>query len=428
MKSVCLISPDHISYNPRLVKEADALSAAGFHVRVVAMNHTEAHHRLDEEIMKNRSWEWETVCARRDTAAGKLLWLKAGLRCKIISLLGLDRKTTWGLLRLYSKYHPELTRRVSSKRADLFKAHLLRALPAAVMAARRWNTKVGFDAEDFHRGEFQATSKPTGSISQTKLVEERFIPLCHHLTAASHGIAEAYAASLNIPVPPVVLNTFPFADRLGNASVECLRQERGGFRISLYWFSAIIGMDRGLQDALAALRELPADVGLSIRGTFAPGAQVQLESEIVRGGLGKRVRFLAPAPPEQLVELAAQHDIGLALEPGNRLNNRIATSNKLLVYFVAGIAVAASDVPGQATILAHEDLAAFLYPPGDTKALVAGLSRWTRDPLALAEAKRKSLKLGKEQFCWELESQKLVAAVQSALSPTAAASQRESQN
>ena len=35
--AICLVSPGHVASNPRLVKEADALCAAGFHVL--------AHHR-----------------------------------------------------------------------------------------------------------------------------------------------------------------------------------------------------------------------------------------------------------------------------------------------------------------------------------------------------------------------------------------------
>lgn len=411
MKLICLISPMHISYNPRLVKEADALSSAGYQVRVVAMNHSDKLYCLDKDIAKRSSWDWETVDARRESVGGKFTWLKANLRCKTVSFLRFGQNRTWGIARAYSRYYPELAKRASSQRADLFKAHLLPALPAAVTAARRWNAKIGFDAEDFHSGEIQPSANTFDAVQRTRAVEERFIPLCHHLTAASQGIAEAYAAALSIPVPPVVLNAFRISDRLGDVSVECLRRDRQGFRVSLYWYSATIGMDRGLQDVLVALGQLPQDVGLCIRGTFAKGAECQLQSEIERLGLRSRVRLLAPVPPGQLVQFANQHDVGLALEPGDRPNNRIATSNKLMTYLVAGIAVAATDVPGQANILRPETSACFLYPPGNIQALMAGLESWTRDPALLARAKQASLKLGRERFCWEIESQKLVAAV-----------------
>jgi len=36
MKKICLVSPGHVASNPRLVKEANSLVAAGYDVRVVA--------------------------------------------------------------------------------------------------------------------------------------------------------------------------------------------------------------------------------------------------------------------------------------------------------------------------------------------------------------------------------------------------------
>ena len=43
----CLVSSNHVANNPRLVKEADALAAAGHAVRVVAANNHEALSRRD---------------------------------------------------------------------------------------------------------------------------------------------------------------------------------------------------------------------------------------------------------------------------------------------------------------------------------------------------------------------------------------------
>src|SRR5690625_6334356 len=72
---------------------------------------------------------------------------------------------------------PELTRHARSVEADLYIAHNLAALPAAYHAAQHHGAKLGFDAEDFHRGEF-----PDGDKSLlrqlTIRIEEAFISRC----------------------------------------------------------------------------------------------------------------------------------------------------------------------------------------------------------------------------------------------------------
>ena len=49
---------------------------------------------------------------------------------------------------------PELAHAAAAVAADLYIAHNLAALPAARHAARRHRGRLGFDAEDYHRGQF----------------------------------------------------------------------------------------------------------------------------------------------------------------------------------------------------------------------------------------------------------------------------------
>ena len=50
-KRICLVSPQHLASNPRLVKEADALHEAGIAVRVIAGDATPGVRPLDETIL-----------------------------------------------------------------------------------------------------------------------------------------------------------------------------------------------------------------------------------------------------------------------------------------------------------------------------------------------------------------------------------------
>jgi glycosyltransferase involved in cell wall biosynthesis len=78
------------------------------------------------------------------------------------------------------------------------------------------------------------------------------------------------------------------------------------------------------------------------------------------------------------------------------------------VYLLAGIAVAATDIPGQRAIMDQAPGAGFLYRPGDVAALTAGLGRLLGDPGLLARAKAAARAAGERRFNWETEAPRLV--------------------
>ena len=413
---ICLLTSAHLSYNPRLLKEADALHEAGYDVRVVAMWLQAEKVSWDKQLMASRNWRLETVNACQDNLLGYVNWVKGALRQKLYQGSKLLLKTRTGMENAYRPYLPELSQLAARNSADLFIAHNLQALPAAAAAARRWQAKFGFDAEDFHRGETHENSK--AEIVHRRLVEgieQKYIPQCQHLTAASDGIGAAYMAALGVRKPVTILNVFPLSERSGHTPPDELRQERRGEGMSFYWYSQVIGGDRGLDDILRAMALLGKGVHLCLRGTWADGYERVFLGRARSLGVEKQIHILPLSPPEQLVERAAQHDVGLALETGETANRRIAVTNKILNYFLAGLAIAATDVPGQRNIMESTPGAGCLFTPGDAESLAARLREWSNDTTKLQSAKAASKSAGETFFCWDIEKQKLLEAVAQAL-------------
>jgi glycosyltransferase involved in cell wall biosynthesis len=401
-----------------LLKEADALHEAGYDARVVAMRLESAKAEWDDQLMSTRSWCLQTVNARRDSFAERFTWFKAGLRQRMYQRSASLQQWRMGVERTFCRYFPEMCRLAAREPADLFIAHNLQALPAAAYAAGHWQAKLGFDAEDFHRGEIRDDDPgQTARRQEIMTIEERYIPRCQYLTAASDGIGEAYARVLGVAKPVTILNVFPLSARQGHTPAEELRAERRGSGLSLYWYSQVIGRDRGLEDALEAVALLRSGVDLHLRGTWAAGYERAFRESARKRGIEDRVHTLAPAPPEELVERAAQHDVGLALEAGLTENRRIAVTNKILNYFLAGLAIAATDVAGQRRIVQDTPGAGVLYKPGDACSLARKLASWRDDPDLLRDAKVQSARYGEERFCWDREKFCLVRAVRAVCEP-----------
>src|SRR5580704_18905598 len=95
---ICLISPSHLSMNPRLVKEADALTEAGYDVAVIAADASQWAHCADTEFRDRR---WQVVAS---PGFGPL----TPLHTQFIDFV---RRTTAGfLVRKCNLHHPFLIR------------------------------------------------------------------------------------------------------------------------------------------------------------------------------------------------------------------------------------------------------------------------------------------------------------------------------
>jgi hypothetical protein len=368
---ICIISPRHISYNPRVVKEATALQAAGHAVVVVALSN---HHKLaqhDARIMSACRWQLITYDYRRG-GAGTLRWLWTALRkraatwmCRLIPVQWLDA-------RALGREFPELRRLALSVKADLYIAHHADALPAAAAAAARHGTDYAFDAEDFHTGMDGVPVPSVLWIEQPELkacvkhlltwqdqrpgswktrliwrIEARYLHGCRHITAASAGIAHAYQQRYQLAAcPVVVLNTFPSLPEQALAGRG--QSEDADQRIKLYWYSQVIGPGRGLEMAAEAMRILPGEFELHLRGELADeGYAANLKVLAGDTGSQKRVIFHKPCPPDDLITNAATYDIGLALETGAEINRLLCITNKILAYVAAGLQVVATSTPAQ---------------------------------------------------------------------------------
>jgi glycosyltransferase involved in cell wall biosynthesis len=390
---VTIVTSGNVSTSPRVVKEADALAGAGHAVRVVAVDALPDNGTRDLAVMAGRRWTLDRINLRRGDAIGFLHRASgAGWRTAAQHLGLADRYV--------SRYLGLLTRAAAARPADLVIGHTLAGLPAAVRAAEQLAARAGFDIEDYHSGELPSERRYDAERAIVTDVERRYLPRCARVTASAPGIADAVATRYGIPRPHVVLNTFPLAERPAEAP-----RPRGAVP-SLYWYSQVIGPGRGIEDAVAAVAMLDMPVELHLRGTLDPGF-----AEHVVGR--PRVVLLPPVPPPELVARAAEHDIGLALEQPVTENRALCVTNKLFTYLLAGLAVIATDTPGQREVLDEAPGAAFLYPAGQPAILAERVKRLLADPVELAQFKSAAWTAADRRFNWEHESQSLVSYLES---------------
>ncbi len=406
MSLICLLTLGQPSTNPRLVKEADALTEAGHDVHVLCAYCVAWAVETDRELIQSRLWSYTYVGGHPVHNPFRYSWTRVrhGMSRRIAVRYLRAIVQRWALCRVL----PELERAAKSTPADLYIAHDLGVLPAAVSAAEKHQAFVGFDAEDFYSGMRPCRTLPSAVDQMTEYVERHCLPRCDYMTAASSGIAEAYAVKYAMPRPVTVLNVFPLSQR-----PQAFRPSRASDPLTLHWFSQTIGANRGLEDVVQAMSALRGyRIELHLRGLWQRGYRERLLRFAASLGLKpEQITVHSPALPDDMVRLASGFEIGLALEPGRDANNRIAVSNKLFTYLLAGNAVVATATRGQRPIIEAIGAAGFCYEPGDVEALAHRLQRWCADRTSLEAARRHAWDWGTSRYNWDLEKENFLQAV-----------------
>lgn len=404
---ICLVSPGNVASNPRLVKEADALHAAGYQVRVVAGNYMAPARPLDRTILSTAPWAWEQV-----GLAGWTSRVDYGLRT--LGQRGVRQLYRWfgGNLTLaawaYHRLWDRFAAAAAKEPADLYIAHNLPALPAVAKAARQHQAKFGFDAEDFHTGELLPTPDNALEIALRDRLERTLLPHCAHLTAASPDIAQAYWQRYGVKPEPI-LNVFPLAQAPTAQPEPC-----NPFP-SLYWFSQTIGPGRGLEAVITAMGRMKTPVVLSLRGRPASGYAEFLAAFARTHGVGERLRLLPSAPPEQMVALAAEHDLGLALELNEPHHRALCLTNKIFTYLLAGLPMLMSRTPAQESLATELGAAVRVVDLNEPEAIAERLDALLSNPTQLKIARTKAWQLGQERYNWDVEKTRFLQSVERAL-------------
>jgi hypothetical protein len=397
-----------------MLKAADALTDAGHAVRVVSAQFTPWATQADVEVRRRRAKKWQWTVVNYDRRTARRVYVASGVRFRatrrVASMVGPIRCPMPLVVRAYSRLYPELLRAALAEPADLFYGGTTGALAVIAAAARRRNVPYGLDLEDFHSAEHDDSPAVQFVHALTRRIEQDTLSTAQFVTAGSAAIACAYAEVYGIrPIP--INNTFSLPTTPPSLTVN----PKSGLR--LYWFSQTIGPGRGLEDVVRAVGVAGIPGELHVRGNPLPGYLGDLRTLATQTAPQLQLIPHHPAPPDEMIALCGDYDVGLAVERLKPLNRALCLTNKVFTYMLAGLAVACTDTPGQRPLAHDLGEGAYSYTPGDIATLAAGLKRWADDKTLLARAKAAAWRAAQRRWHWEhaLERGALLDAVKGAL-------------
>ena len=393
------------SLNPRLVKEADALTDAGYRVTVIYAYWNDWGTRLDGQLLAGK--KWNAIKAGGDPKQQPFTYLLSRLLFKAAGIA--QKKTKINLLTELSASRATyfLISEAKKHKGDLYIGHNLGALPAVAKAARKFDKPFGFDAEDMHRYEVNSLdSDPT--VILAALIEKKYIPESNYLSVSSPQIGDAYKELFPGISPVTILNVFP------KSGVSLTAEKEQSAPVKLFWFSQTIGKGRGLEGIIAALLKLKEYAfELHLLGDLPIGNFKDYLDDVVSRGV--KIFIYTPVAPDEIPAFASKFDIGLATELKEPLNRNLCLTNKIFTYLQAGLAILASDTAAQKDFLQAYPAIGKIYNLEHEKLLPATLLSFYNDRKALNKYKEATLNLAHTTLNWETESGKFINLIKQTL-------------
>lgn len=404
MKTIVFITTGQPSTNPRMIKEYMTLKKEGYNIKVIYSYWTNWALKTDEDYFKAGELHKEDFIL-----AGGTPYIK---KCHyfLTRLFHKFFKTTVSFIPSFTKWtiaRPSyaLYLKAISTYADLYIAHNPGALPAAFMAAKKNKSKLGFDAEDFHRGEHFDQSSPDALA--VKYIEDEYLPQCDYITAASPMIGNAYKKLYPSQKIVVINNVFSkkYLQKIHKESHDHLR---------LFWFSQTIGPHRGLETAVKAIEILKGKckIELHLMGNVLSGYSSQLIKLTTHSGF---IHFIPPVAPDRVFEQASKFDVGLSLEVPETENRDYCLTNKLFTYLMSGNCVIFSDTSAQKDFIESYPGIGYLVDADNEIKLSEILFCLHNNREKLYEKRFNSLRVAAQYLNWEEEAQKFQAIIEEQL-------------
>lgn len=407
-RNVLLVTTANMASNPRCLKEVKALLSEGYDVSIVKFrfsNWTKEPEQLIEQELQGVNWIEFDISDR-----SSFLWVRSTIVQQFSKRLSKFIKGSVKLLSYaFDKrvfiLHRMLESRVSH--ADIVIAHNPGAFWPAYEYARKKRIPFGIDVEDYHPGE----TNNENDAAQMKTIMRGILPEANYISAASplilkntlteigsySGRSEVIENVFSIEGQPVFDNNLDYNNSL-----------------KLFWFSQVVGLDRGIQDVVMAMNKIvDFPILVTILGSCDDKVKNSLNSLLSSDK--HKIVFRKNVSQSDLFKEAARHHIGLALEANSNFNRNICLTNKIYTYLLCGNAIVASGTDAQSRFMDENPDVGVVYPIGDSDALASLLKGLHSSPKEISKMRAAAYKKAQERYCWEKEQHKFLSLVNRAL-------------
>jgi len=308
----------------------------------------------------------------------------------------------------YANYNLRLFFFLMGHHTDLIVSNDLDTLAGCYTAAR-WKRLFGGKASLLHdcHEYFRGVPELVGRKLTTRIwktIEDYIFPKLKAVIAVNQSIARLYEQEYSLPV--TVIRNVPFRREAMNAADKSKFGIEPGDKVILYQGS--VNVDRGLEEAIQAMKFLRTDAKLVIAGTGDVFEQIKqfAAEQNVKG----KIIFLGQLPFQELHPITLMADLGLSIEKDVSLNYHYALPNKFMDYIQAGVPVLISPFPEMKAVVDRYFIGETIenhdprYLAGRFDAMLMNTER--------LELYRQNLRRAADDLCWENEEKTLMGVLE----------------
>jgi glycosyltransferase involved in cell wall biosynthesis len=299
----------------------------------------------------------------------------------------------------YAEYNIRLFFFLLFHKVGILVSNDLDTLLANYLASKFRRLPLVHDCHEYFRGVPELNGRP-GTTRAWKRIEDHIFPKLWSVYAVNASIAAIYRKEYGNDVK--VIRNVPVRKENIPAKNRSALGIPSDYRIILY--QGAVNVDRGLEEAILAMKFVRAKAFLVIIGTG--DVMDQLKSLAVEEGVSEKVIFTGPVAFEDLHEYTLMADIGLSIEKDISLNYHFCLPNKFLDYIQARVPVLVSPLPEMKVIVEKYGIGEMIESHDPQYLATKFDSLLSQDEkLSLF---RKNLQKAASDLCWENEEQELM--------------------
>ena len=258
----------------------------------------------------------------------------------------------------YIEWRHRLINAYSREPLQIIHCHDLEPLWIAVDLKMKTRAKLVYDAHELET-ERNGSRGIRKALSQFQ--EKYLMPYVDHLITVSPSIRDWYAQ--RYPDKPISLvRNIPHVVDSGSKSVAARKSLKLPDKALLFLYLGGLNQGRGIETMLLVFEDPGVRHHVLFMGSGPLVSKIKSYS-----GRCRRIHYLPPVQPNEVISYARGADVGLCLTEDSCLSYRYSLPNKLFEYLLSGLPVVASNLPDQAKIISDHQ-AGWVIPP-NAKAL-----------------------------------------------------------
>ncbi len=386
---VCILGASDFSMDARVRKQAATLAAAGATVLALGVGSSVAPDLVGvpfEVGLLEPSFRQPRL-GRDD------VWWPLRVA---VNLTYTKASTWWHLGRHVFSEEMQLSSAARDFKPDIVHAYNIRTLPAAVRVKRLTGALVVYDCRDLYTDVEYVSERTRRKYREA---EGQSIGHADAVFTVSEPFARILQDRYGIPCPTVIHNGPTIVMPTPRPTADPVR----------LFFQGAYRPNRNLVSLISAMRYLKGRATLTMQG-FGD-MEGRLREHVAASGLEDTVTFIAAAEPLRVVESASRFDVGIICYKGDTLNLQSTVPYKLMDYLGAGLAVAASDLPGHRSVLDGSS-AGILIDPSSPESIAEALASLVADPQRVDTMKAAALELART-YQWEEQARRMLTVYES---------------